>query len=80
MSRLLFCFGLGYTALALARTLRADGWQIAGTTRDPDKQARLEQEGIEVYAFERDRPLEQDPAVLEEWREALGRESREALG
>jgi nucleoside-diphosphate-sugar epimerase len=55
----LFCFGLGYTAIALARTLAAEGWQIAGTTRDPDKQARLEQEGIEVYAFERDRPLEQ---------------------
>ena len=24
--------------------------------------------------------LEQDPAVLQEWREALGQESREALG
>ena len=43
----LFCFGLGYTALALARVLAAEGWQVAGTTRDPDKQARLEREGIE---------------------------------
>jgi nucleoside-diphosphate-sugar epimerase len=60
----LFCFGLGYTALALARALAAEGWQIAGTTRDPDKQARLEQEGIEVYAFERDRPLEQAAQAL----------------
>jgi nucleoside-diphosphate-sugar epimerase len=55
----LFCFGLGYTALALAQELAAEGWQIAGTTRDPDKQARLEQEGIEVHAFARNRPLEQ---------------------
>jgi nucleoside-diphosphate-sugar epimerase len=55
----LFCFGLGYTALALARELAAEGWQIAGTTRDPGKQARLEQEGIEVYAFAREQPLEQ---------------------
>jgi nucleoside-diphosphate-sugar epimerase len=60
----LFCFGLGYTALALARELAAEGWQIAGTTRDPGKQARLEREGIEVYAFARDRPLEQAAQAL----------------
>jgi nucleoside-diphosphate-sugar epimerase len=60
----LFCFGLGYTALALARALAVESWRIAGTTRDPDKQARLEQEGIEVYAFERDRPLEQAAQAL----------------
>jgi nucleoside-diphosphate-sugar epimerase len=60
----LFCFGLGYTALALARQLAAEGWQIAGTTRDPDKQARLEQEGVEVWRFERDRPLAQAERVL----------------
>jgi nucleoside-diphosphate-sugar epimerase len=53
----LFCFGLGYTALALARQLAAEGWQIAGTTRDPDRRALLEREGIEVHAFERGRPL-----------------------
>jgi nucleoside-diphosphate-sugar epimerase len=63
MSRL-FCFGLGYTALALARVLAAEGWQIAGTTRDRDKRTRLEVEGIEVYAFERDRPLEQAERAL----------------
>ena len=63
MSRL-FCFGLGYTALALARELAAEGWQIAGTTRDPDKQARLKQEGLEVWRFERGRPLEQAERAL----------------
>ena len=60
----LFCFGLGYTALALARTLRADGWQIAGTTRDPAKHAQLAKDGIEVYPFERDRPLEHPEQML----------------
>jgi nucleoside-diphosphate-sugar epimerase len=63
MSRL-FCFGLGYTALALARALAAEGWQIAGTKRDPDKQARLEQEGIEVWPFARGRPLDQAERAL----------------
>jgi nucleoside-diphosphate-sugar epimerase len=60
----LFCFGLGYTALALARALAAEGWQIAGTTRDPDRRARLEREGIEVHAFERGRPLAQAERAL----------------
>jgi nucleoside-diphosphate-sugar epimerase len=60
----LFCFGLGYTALALARSLAADGWRIAGTTRDPDRQARLAAEGFEMHRFERDRPLEDAAAVL----------------
>jgi nucleoside-diphosphate-sugar epimerase len=63
MSRL-FCFGLGYTALALARALAAEGWQVAGTTRDPEKRASLEQEGIEAWLFERDRPLEQAERAL----------------
>jgi nucleoside-diphosphate-sugar epimerase len=62
LSRRLFCFGLGYTALALARSLAAEGWRIAGTTRDPAKQARLAGEGFEMHHFERDRPLE-DPAT-----------------
>jgi len=29
----LFCFGLGYSAMALARRLKAEGWRIAGTAR-----------------------------------------------
>jgi nucleoside-diphosphate-sugar epimerase len=60
----LFCFGLGYTALALARALAAEGWRIAGTTRDPGKQARLEREGIEVWRFARDQPLDQAERAL----------------
>jgi nucleoside-diphosphate-sugar epimerase len=53
----LFAFGLGYTALALARRLQAEGWQIAGTTRSEGKQARLAAEGIAAHLFERGRPL-----------------------
>jgi nucleoside-diphosphate-sugar epimerase len=60
--RRLFCFGLGYTALALARDLAAEHWRIAGTTRDPDKQERLAAAGFDVHLFDRDRPLA-DPAV-----------------
>jgi len=60
----LFCFGLGYTALALARALMAEGWQVAGTTRDAGKQARLEREGIEVHLFARGEPLHQPAHAL----------------
>jgi nucleoside-diphosphate-sugar epimerase len=64
MSRRLFCFGLGYTALALARALQDEGWQVAGTTRTPEKQARLRAKGIEAHLFDRDRPLDDPSAVL----------------
>jgi nucleoside-diphosphate-sugar epimerase len=60
----LFCFGLGYTALALARCLAAEGWRIAGTTRAIDKQAEFASEGFEVFPFERDRPLVDPAAAL----------------
>ena len=30
----LFCFGLGYSALALARRLAGEGWTVSGTCRD----------------------------------------------
>lgn len=44
----LFCLGLGYTALALARRLMAEGWQIGGTCREPDKAAVLQAAGIDA--------------------------------
>jgi nucleoside-diphosphate-sugar epimerase len=64
MSRQLFVFGLGYTALALARALQAEGWRVAGTTRSPEKQDRLAAEGIEAHLFERGRPLAEPAAAL----------------
>jgi nucleoside-diphosphate-sugar epimerase len=60
----LFCFGLGYSALALARRLRARGWTIAGTCRSEAKRDVLAREGIEAHLFDRDRPLDDVAAAL----------------
>ena len=60
----LFCFGLGYSALALARHLRRRGWQIAGTCQTPERQADLAGEGIAAALFDRDRPLADPEAAL----------------
>lgn len=56
----LFCFGLGYTALRLARHLRDEGWTVAGTCRTDAKLPILAAEGIRAYPFDRHRPLD-DP-------------------
>ncbi|HEX6840269.1 MAG TPA: SDR family oxidoreductase [Stellaceae bacterium] len=53
----LFCFGLGYTAGFLARALAADGWRIAGTSRDAAACARLAAEGFDMHLFAPDQPL-----------------------
>ncbi|RME65666.1 MAG: SDR family NAD(P)-dependent oxidoreductase, partial [Alphaproteobacteria bacterium] len=37
MSKRLFIFGLGYTALRFARAMQAEGWPIAGTVRNAAK-------------------------------------------
>jgi len=57
MTGRLFCFGLGYSAMALARRLKDDGWTIAGTTRSEEKRAALKAEGIDAHLFSRDHPL-----------------------
>lgn len=62
MTGRLFCFGLGFSAMALARDLMADGWSAAGTTRSEEKRETLEAEGIDVHLFSREQPL-QDPAA-----------------
>jgi len=54
MAEKFFVFGLGYSGKAVARALLAQGWQVAGTTRS----GRADDlPGIEVYPFERGRPL-----------------------
>ena len=50
----LFAFGLGFSALTLAKRLSAEGWQIAGTARDDGKVERLEREGYDVVRFSGD--------------------------
>lgn len=42
----LLSFGHGYSAQGLARILQPQVWQIIGTTRSPDKAARLTADGI----------------------------------
>lgn len=49
MSNTLFCFGLGYSALALARNLQRDGWSVSGTCRSVDKKTALEAEGFTIH-------------------------------
>jgi nucleoside-diphosphate-sugar epimerase len=53
----LFCFGLGYTASALARRLAAEGWLVSGTCRTAERAAALSAAGFRVHFFDRDRPL-----------------------
>jgi nucleoside-diphosphate-sugar epimerase len=57
MSGHLFCFGLGYSALALARMLGGEGWQVTGTCRRAETATALRRAGYGVDLFARDRPL-----------------------
>ncbi len=47
----LFCFGLGFTGLTLAKRLKASGWSVAGTHRTKDKVAFLRSSGIDGFVF-----------------------------
>ncbi|HVO15982.1 MAG TPA: SDR family oxidoreductase [Alphaproteobacteria bacterium] len=60
----LFVFGLGYTALALAERIIAEGWRVAGTCRTPERAAALRARGIEAHLFDRARPLADVAAAL----------------
>jgi nucleoside-diphosphate-sugar epimerase len=58
----LFCFGLGYTALALARALVAPngpsgGWDVTGTFRDAAHAGAARALGLEIVIFDRDHPI-----------------------
>jgi nucleoside-diphosphate-sugar epimerase len=59
----LFCFGVGYTALSLARCLLREGWRVSGTCRSAEKARALAEQGISAHVFDRDRPLA-DPAAM----------------
>ncbi len=50
----LFCFGLGYTAQALAARLQCQGFRVSGTVRDLQKSAALGNAGHRVMALQRD--------------------------
>jgi nucleoside-diphosphate-sugar epimerase len=55
----LFCFGLGYSALALAHRLAGSGWIVTGTCRTAAKRAALREAGFVADLFDRDRPVSQ---------------------
>jgi nucleoside-diphosphate-sugar epimerase len=50
----LLIFGFGYTGLALAKRLQANGWHIAGTSRDAVKRAQLQALGYEALDADAD--------------------------
>ena len=63
-NRRLFCFGLGYSALVLARRLRDEGWAVAGTCRREEKQQQLIDEGFETFLFDISRTLDSAKEML----------------
>lgn len=60
----LFCFGLGYSAQALAARLMAEGWVVSGTCRDEETRKTLAEAGIQAYLFDRERPLQDPRGIL----------------
>ena len=48
----LVVFGYGYSAQALTRRLKAQGWSVAATIRDPADAARLEADGVQPLPLE----------------------------
>ncbi|MEM9854160.1 MAG: SDR family oxidoreductase [Pseudomonadota bacterium] len=48
MSKTLLSLGHGYSSQALAKLLLPEGWHVIGTTRNPEKAADFEAEGIEA--------------------------------
>jgi nucleoside-diphosphate-sugar epimerase len=53
----LFCFGLGYSARALAGGLQPCGWRVSGTCRGAEKAAAVAELGIAAHVFARGQPL-----------------------
>ncbi len=64
MTNRLFCFGMGYSAQALAADLQDEGWVVAGTVRDPAARADLAARGWALYPFDSERPLDDPAAAL----------------
>jgi nucleoside-diphosphate-sugar epimerase len=59
----LFCFGMGFSAQALARRLRDRGWRIIGTSRSPEGAQAILRAGDEALVFDGATAL--DPKALE---------------
>ncbi|HEX9647165.1 MAG TPA: SDR family oxidoreductase [Alphaproteobacteria bacterium] len=61
----LFCFGMGYAATALARSLIAQGWRVAGTSRSAEGVGAIAALGAEGVRFAPGQPLADAHAALE---------------
>lgn len=62
----LFCFGYGYTCDYLGYALQdIGGWDVAGTTRDPEKKQRMRKLGMQSYLFDYEIPLTDPLHVLQ---------------
>jgi hypothetical protein len=53
----LFCFGLGFSATVLARRLLAEGWSVAGTSREESGLEAIRALGADALLFSPDHPL-----------------------
>ncbi len=58
----LFCFGIGYSAARIARTLASEGWQIAGTARTQKGADAITASGYQSFVFDGQAP---NPAIAE---------------
>lgn len=62
----LFCFGLGYSAMALGRRLDTQGgWRVAGTCRQPARRTALAALGIEAALFDGGGPMDRPEALTD---------------
>lgn len=53
----LLCFGLGYSAEALAKRLAAEGWTISGTATTAEGAERIAARGYEAFHFDGTAPV-----------------------
>ncbi|MDX2101624.1 MAG: SDR family oxidoreductase [Alphaproteobacteria bacterium] len=60
----LFCFGFGYSARALAAQLAPAGWQIHGTARSAARLAEIAATGATAHSFDRGQPLTDLSALM----------------
>lgn len=55
--KILFCFGFGYSAMALSDRLDRSEWVVRGTCRSQKKADEMKARGVEPFLFDRDVPL-----------------------
>lgn len=61
----LFCFGMGFSARALANRLKGEGWKVSGTCRSPSKLQALKEAGIAGYLFDGAAPMAHAVEILQ---------------